>query len=111
MEYQLTQAAFDDITEPEAVWGTTKYLPTMEQIPDSFKHPKVNDYIRIADAMFVGEPAPSKELVFNPGFEATPDMVKKMQRFLMAHMRSFEPKHEHKIAGVAFMISKIVTVL
>ena len=102
----ITQADIDSITKPEAVWGTTRLLPPEVEIPKEFW--KTNIYTRIADSMFVGESPPRGEIHWNPGFR---DDGPAMMKCLMAHMKSFGPKHEHKIAGVAFMISKIMTVV
>jgi hypothetical protein len=103
--WSITQADIDSITKPEAVWGTTRLLPPEEEIPKEFWG--TNIYTRIADAMFVGHPAPAGEIQFHPGFrEDGPATF----QCVMAHMKSFDPKHEHKIAGVAYMISKIMHV-
>lgn len=101
--WDITQADIDSITKPEAVWGTTRFLPPEEEIPAEFWKPNI--YTRIADTMFVGDPPPQGEITFNPGFRADSTAT---YQFIMAHMKSFEPKHEHKIAGVGYMISKIM---
>ena len=103
--WSITQADIDSITAPEAAFGTTRLLPPEGEIPKEFW--KTNIYTRITYALFVGDPSPPGEITFNPGFrEDGPAMMK----CLMAHLNSFEPSHEHKIAGIAYMISKIMHV-
>lgn len=103
--WSITQADIDSITDVDSAFGTTRLLPPEHEIPAEFW--KTNIYTRIADAMFVGEPPPAGEITFHSGFrEDGPAMMK----CLMAHMNSFSPSHEHKIAGIAYMISKIMHV-
>lgn len=54
--------------------------------------------------MFYGSELPNCNIEFLPGFgdEQAPADLNKCVR---AHLQSFEPKHEHKMAGVGFMIS------
>lgn len=104
--WSLTQADINSTTQLEFVWGTTRLLPPVEIIPKPFWDG--NTYSRIADSMFVGAPPPAGEVIFNPGF--SPQDAPAMMRCLMAHMKSFEPDHHHKIAGVAFMMAQIVHV-
>lgn len=113
MNYQLTQEDINSITHPEWAFGTTRLLPKESQIPDEFWVPwdkNPNIYVQIADAMFCGNPAPAGEITFNPGFDGSPEGVQKYLRFLQAHLRSFQPEYEHKIAGLAYMISVVTTI-
>lgn len=112
-EYTLTQEDINKTSDNEFNFGTMRCLPLMDAIPQEFFENPIstkNIYIRIADSIFCGEPAPSGDIVFNPGFESSGKAVKAMQKFINAHMRSFEPLYTHKIAGIGFMLSKIVTV-
>jgi hypothetical protein len=105
----LTQADIESITDEEYTYGTTRFLPPVQAIPDPFwgwfKGYERDVYFRIAEAMYVGEPAPIGEVSFNPGFNG-----KGMQRFLKAHLHSVQPEYQHKMAGLAFLISMIVTI-
>jgi hypothetical protein len=108
--WSLTQADIEATTDLEFVWGTTRCLPPWEIIPEEFREyygsRKANIYIKMADSFFCGDPLPPGNVAFNEGFSLSPNLM----RFIMAHMKSFDPKHEHKIAGVAYMISIITTV-
>lgn len=94
------------VNKLEVVWGTTRLLPPKDEIPEEFY--KGNVYTQLADAMWCGEPKPNGEVTINPGFEEVP--FTNIQACIMAHLKSFDPQHEHKIAGVGFMISKMTTI-
>ena len=104
MEYQLTRADLDTITEPEVMFGTVKLLPDYDLVPQAFKDGNV--YTRIVDCMFYGRPMPEAEVIFKPGFDDDESSAQ-MLRALRAHLCSFQPKHEHKIAGLGFLIAQI----
>ncbi len=86
-----------DFAFPAHVIG--KYLPLWEDIPAEFK--KNNDchpYHRLAqDWFFTG--LKNLKLECRPGIDQSAAL-----RHLQTIMRSYEPKHEHKIAGVAYLI-------
>lgn len=112
MPYILIQEDIDKTTGLELAFGTTRCLPKEDTIPPEFYGPfkgygTGNVYFRMADALFCGSERPDGDVVFNPGFRADgPAMMK----FLAAHLKSFEPRHEHKMAGLAYMISLITTI-
>lgn len=96
---KLQPKHLDQIKESEI--STTKFLPKWSEIPEEFKQihgTKWNDifskwfFTGLRDAVFV-----PKE-----GFDRD-----KALRFIKVHMRSCEPKHEHKEAGVAYMMSQL----
>lgn len=109
--WAVTQADIDATTKLEEAFATTRCLPPEDIIPDEFfgwaKGATGNIYFHMSDALFTGSPMPVGEVTFNEGFREDGEAL---FRFLMAHMRSFEPSHGHKIAGVAFIISKIITI-
>lgn len=74
-------------------------LPTMAEIPDGFKRrqEKWNDIV--SKLFFSGLPKET-EFFEKPGIDAA-----KALRHIAAIMRSFEPKHEHKEAGCAYLLS------
>lgn len=104
--WAITQKNIDTVTKVEQVYGTTRLLPPWDDIPKEFWDGNI--YTRIGEAMFYGEKIPNGEVSFNEGFKQDPHGL---TRCIMAHLVSFDPKHEHKIAGVGYMISKIVTVI
>lgn len=105
----ITQSDIDNTSDLEAAFTTTRCLPKWEDIPDEFKKSPYTGtvYNQIIDAWFCGSPLPEASLTFKEGFTAD---GKKVQRFIMAHLRSFEPKHEHKVAGCAYLLSQVITV-
>jgi hypothetical protein len=104
----INQSDIDKTTDLEKAFATTRCLPKWEDIPEEFKKELYTGtlYNRVIDSWFCGSALPNAGIVFNPGFEAEP---KKVFHFIMAHLRSFEPKHEHKIAGCAYLLSQIMT--
>lgn len=44
--------------------------------------------------------------MFRDGF-ADSEAPALLNRVVMAHLRSFEPKHEHKIAGLGYLVSQV----
>ena len=102
-DYNLTREALETITDSEMAFGTTKLLPAFEQVPEEFK--RGNAYTRLLDCMFAGVSLPDGKVEFRPGFN-DPEAPKLLLRVIHAHLRSFEPKHEHKIAGLGYLISK-----
>src|SRR3989344_4074431 len=49
---------------------------------------------------------PAYEIVFRKGFD-DPDAPDALNRAVTAHLRSFEPKHQHKIAGLGYLVSLV----
>lgn len=106
---QLTQSDVDDITDAEVISGTTKSLPDWKNIPKEFRKDIYNGtvYGRIITGWYTGDPIPDAELAFNPGFR---EDGKAVYRFINAHLKSFQPDHDHKIAGCAYLLSQIMTI-
>ena len=101
-EFILKRESLNTITDIEMAFGTTKLLPPLNAVPDEFK--RGNDYTKLLDSLFAGQPVPDGEIVFREGFDDA-DAPALMHRVVMAHLRSFEPKHEHKIAGLGYLLS------
>lgn len=98
--YQLTPEDVNQITESEMAFGSTKLLPDFKDIPVEFdafngtsKYTKL-----VSDWFFNG--LEEFEPVMNDGFDKDKCIV-----CLGAHLSSYSPKHEHKTAGVAYMMS------
>lgn len=98
MAYTLTPDQVESITDPERAFSTERLLPAWEDIPEEFK--RGNVYTELASAIFYGTAMPDCEIELIDGFkaEAINDCVR-------AHIGSYGPKHEHKIAGVGYMIA------
>lgn len=113
--YGITQADLDSITDVEVAFATTKCLPKEEDIPEEFRGPykgdyRSNVYVTLIDALFCGDKVPEGIITFHTGFEKTAENPKLLQRFTMAHLRSFEPSHEYKISAIAYMVSLVITI-
>lgn len=88
-----------EITDAEMIFGTTKALPPYKEIPEEFSHLS-NKWNRLFNEWF---------FFGLEKLEATPKEGvdrRKAMRAISAHMKSFDPGHEHKEAGVAFLISE-----
>lgn len=111
--WAITQADIDSITGMEVCRGTDRFLPPPDIIPDPFwgwakgKNNPANIYWHMADALYTGSDVPAAAYTFNEGYEQNGP---KLFDFLMGCLRTIEPDIDHKIAGVAFIISKVMTV-
>lgn len=103
MAYALARIDLDTITDVEAAFSTDRLLPAWEDVPDSFR--RGNLYTKLAEAIFYSTPLPEGEMVFKQTFD-DPEAPAALNRCVRAHLQSWGPKHEHKIAGVGFMISQ-----
>lgn len=99
MPYTLTPAALASITDLEAAFSTMRLLPAWEEIPEGFR--RGNRYTELAAAIFYGWELPKGGIEMKEGFDP-----QALNRAVRAHLQSFGPKHEHKIAGVGFMIAQ-----
>lgn len=93
--------AIPDVTMVETVFGgdkALKIMPKMQDIPEDFPNRKKWKQV-MSDWFFTG----IKNAKWTPkaGVE-----TKKALAAIVTVMRSFAPKHEHKEAAVAFMLSE-----
>ena len=102
MSYQLSPEQIDSITEPEVAFSTERLLPPWEAVPEDFRMGNV--YTELATAIFYGTELPKCTIILNEGVEA-----EKLNKCIRAHLQSWGPKHEHKIAGVGLMIASACT--
>lgn len=98
----------ESITPGEFAHGTTRFIPELHEIPTGFT--VNNQYRRIVDAMFYGEPIPEMAISFNEGFPQSREFGEQMKRFIMANLRSLECDTDHKLAGTAYLLSQIITI-
>lgn len=99
MAYIVSPEQMASITDVEMALSTERLLPALADIPDEFR--SGNLYTKLAEAIFFGRELPECEIEMKAGF--TPEML---NRAVRAHLQSFGPKHQHKIAGVGFMIAQ-----
>ena len=90
------------ITDLDMAFGTEAFLPPMDAIPQKFF--QKNLYLDLANSLFFGSPQPNHNIVFKPGFDSKEGMEAAVKA-IRAHLSSWGPKHEHKMAGVTYMMS------
>lgn len=102
MTYKISMIDLNSVTDVEYVFGTERLLPKWDEIPSEFK--TGNLYTKLACALFYGDPSTNFTMIFLDDFqdEGAPQALNKCVR---AHLTSYGPKHEHKIAGVGYMMS------
>lgn len=104
MPYQITRADLGSISDVELAFATERLLPAWEDIPEDFK--RGNLYTKIAEAIFYGRPMPELEMAFFEGFRDD-GAAGALNKCVRAHLQSFGPNHQHKIAGVGFMMAHV----
>lgn len=87
---------YQDITDAEMAFGTTKLLVTRAELPEDRDTSKWNKLF--SDMFFCG----LTELDITPKEGVD---INAALKCVKAHMGSWEPKHEDKEDGVAFMMS------
>jgi hypothetical protein len=114
--YTLTLEGMQSITDQEVAQGTTRLLPSLEDIPAEFldmtwANPWYarNAYNRLAEALYYGEPEPEFAVSVNEGWPGDEYTIEALHRTIMAHVNSFDPPLYQKIAGVGYMISQVLT--
>lgn len=104
--YAITTEQAASVTKPEVAFGTTRFLPALEAIPQTFLRStgEAKPYLELVNALFYGLQLPGGEIEIRAGLSA-----EGLRECITAHLRSWEPKHEHKMAGVAYMLSLLAT--
>lgn len=103
--WDITQEEIASITNEEFICGTSRLLPPVDEIPKAFWDGNI--YTRIAEAIYTGDRPPPGQVDFNPGFV---NDGASLARITMAHIGDMNGDYDHRIAGVGYMISKIVHV-
>jgi hypothetical protein len=96
--YHITPEQVASVTDLEVAFGTARLLPSKADIPKEFWDGNI--YTKLASAIFYNRALPAGSVMFHDGY-AKDDVVKAVR----AHLSSFEPDHDHKIAGVGYMMS------
>lgn len=97
---EITNDDLKKLDLADVAFGTTALLPKYEDIPDDFKRRRTIWNDLFSSWFFDGLSA--LEMKPKPGIDG--DLAMKAIR---AHMVSWEPKHEHKEAGVAWMMDQL----
>lgn len=102
MAYELTVEQVNSISDVEFAFATTRLLPSAEDIPAEFF--SGNIYTKFCESLFFGHDLPCMEIELKGGLEG-----EKLNRCIRAHVQSYGPDQDHKIAGVGYMLSLVAT--
>lgn len=92
-----------DLTGIDITFGNIKHLPNYDFLPADFKRHNGNKYVEfIAQWFFVGR---TKEDMQRLNEKSGIDRRKALVA-IKAILASFEPKHQHKEAGAAYLLSQ-----
>jgi len=97
---KITMKEIESITDTEKEIGTTRFLPNYVDVPIKFKEGRSKWNSLFSHVMFSGV----KNLHITPKEGIDPE---KAWGFIVAHIKSWRPKHEHKEAGCAYLMSQI----
>jgi len=98
-----------EMTGADVAFGNIKHLPRYADLPEDFKRHRGNDFCRAISMWFFkgAEMHPNGIEIDGLKFTAKPGIdAKKALAAIRACMVSWEPKHEHKEAGCAYMLSQ-----
>lgn len=95
-----------EVSDTEIAFGgdIEKLLPNMDDIPQEFHdafHNGNNKWVRFVSDIFYGQNGEKWEIDTKDDID-----VHLAARHIMAILHSFQPKHEHKIAGCAYLLSQ-----
>ena len=96
----MAKIEIPELSDVDLAYGTTKGLPSYAKLPDEFRRHDGTPWNKLVSAMFFSG---VKGLQFSPQPGVDAD---KAFRHIRALLASWEPKHEHKEAGVAFLMSQ-----
>src|SRR6266704_1454992 len=105
-----------ELNEVDAVFGNIGHLPKWDDLPENFRREwggDRNPYCKAISDWFYGAAAREKNVLTVKGVKFTAKEgvdAAKAFRALKAVIGSWEPRHEHKIAGAGFLISEWFTV-
>ena len=100
--------AIPDLTGADVAFGGIKHMPKYEDVPANFKKSYDPHCKAVASWFFSGaKGAPNGLTIDGVTFTAKPGVdANKALRAIKAVLGSFEPKHEHKEAACAYMLSE-----
>jgi hypothetical protein len=97
---QALRIPIPDLTRLDLVFGEVKHLPPMSDIPGRFRERR-DPYAHFVSSWFFGGRTENDmtRLVARPGVDRGKALVA-----IKAILSSFQPKHEHKEAGAAYLL-------
>lgn len=101
-----------EIDRLDVAFGNIKHMPKYDTIPDDFKRFHGNAYVDAVSSWFFGGAKFEHNVLTIKGkdFHPKPGVdARKALAAIRAVLGSFEPKHEHKEAACAYMLSEWFT--
>ncbi len=90
------------VSDADVAYSNAQFLPAWDDIPKDFKRHRGTPFNKIVSTLFFeGGKLSDFGLTPKKGVDQ-----RKAMRVIKACMGSWDPKHEHKEAGVAFMFSE-----
>jgi hypothetical protein len=90
------------VTDAEVAFGTTACLPKWDDVPEDFRDFTYNEHCKAVSTLFY-----SGGRITDMGYTLKQGLDENdVMRAIRACLCSWEPKHEHKIAGVGYMLSQ-----
>ena len=101
--------AIPELTAADVAFGNIKHMPNYATLPAEFKRYDGNDYCKAVSSWFFNGAKKFTDgiTIGDMTFKAKPGVdANKALSAIRAVLGSFEPKHEHKEAACAFMLSE-----
>jgi len=98
-----------ELSAADVAFGNIAHMPKFDTLPADFKRHNGNAYVEAVSNWFFrgAKVAPNGIIINDVKFTAKPGVdANKALRAIKAVLASFEPKHEHKEAACAFMLSE-----
>lgn len=101
MAYSIGLSDVNSINESDLVFSTSRFLPSIDDIP---KNIITTPYYAMASAIFHGRQEPS---AYDFKLRVSPS---KLSMLINSHLSSPEYSLEHRIKGVAYMLTFIIKI-
>lgn len=101
--------AVPEVNGADVAFGGVKHMPKYDAIPEEFKRFNGNDYVRAISFWFFKGAKRNGDAIVIDGKTFKPREgvnANKALNAIKAVLSSWEPKHEHKEAACAFMLSE-----
>ena len=102
MEATALAPQIPEVTRLELALGTARYLPEWDSLPEEFRRGHVKPWCDIVGRWFFNGLSVKAE-----GLVAKPEIDQQQApAALSALLKSFDPDHNHKINGIAYLMSQ-----
>lgn len=108
MNYPEQMPEIPEVSKLEQAWGTVAHLPALADIPAEFDSHRGNNPATafVSTAFFNGWAAALAKYNLHPRYPMTQAQGDAVILLLSAHMKSWEPQHEHKEAGCGMLLDR-----